>query len=129
HRTVDFEDRFTGAGEPRFRGEKQDLEEMVGNLVDNAGKWARTQVQITIDTAMRDERPMLVITIDDDGPGLPPEKRAEMGKRGVRLDESKPGTGLGFSIVKDLASMYGGRVSLDSAPLGGLRVVLELPGV
>ncbi|MGL4322462.1 MAG: ATP-binding protein, partial [Beijerinckiaceae bacterium] len=108
---------------------KQDIEEMIGNLVDNAGKWAKSQVEIAVDIRAENDRPMIVITIDDDGPGLPPEKRAELGKRGVRLDESKPGTGLGYSIVKDLASMYGGRVSLDSAPIGGLRVVLELPGV
>lgn len=129
HRTVDFDFSVEGEAAPRFRGEKQDLEEMVGNLVDNAGKWAKAQVQVTVESFVREERPMLAFTIDDDGPGLPPEKRAEMGKRGVRLDESKPGTGLGFSIVKDLSSMYGGRVSLDAAPLGGLRVRLELPGV
>lgn len=129
HRTIDFDTTMTGDTAPQFRGEKQDLEEMAGNLIDNAGKWARAQVHVGLQTMIRDERTMLILTVDDDGPGLTPEKRAEMGKRGVRLDESKPGTGLGFSIVKDLASMYGGRVSLDAAPLGGLRVVLELPGV
>jgi signal transduction histidine kinase len=66
--------------------------------------------------------------IDDDGPGLPEHARAEMIKRGRRLDETKPGSGLGLSIVSDLAALYRGALRLEAAPLGGLRAVLELPG-
>ena len=111
----------------RFRGEKQDLEEMIGNLVDNAGKWAKGHVLIT---AGRDEasgKPMLVLTVDDDGPGLPEAERREATKRGRRLDETKPGSGLGLSIVVDLAQLYGGTFALEDSPLGGLRARLVLP--
>ena len=69
----------------------------------------------------------LIVTVDDDGPGLPADKRAEALKRGRRLDETKPGSGLGLSIVTETASMYSGTVTLDDAPLGGLRVILRLP--
>ena len=115
----------------KFRGERQDLEEMIGNLVDNAGKWARTQVEIR---AGRGEtgaggRPTFDIIIDDDGPGLPEGSRSEALARGRRLDESKPGSGLGLSIVTDLVAVHGGAVMLEDSPLGGLRVRLRLPAV
>jgi signal transduction histidine kinase len=115
----------------KFRGEKQDLEEMIGNLVDNAGKWAKSRVNIIarpLPLAAAGRR-RLEILIDDDGPGLVPEQRQEALKRGRRLDESKPGSGLGLSIVVDLAVLYGGSLSLDAAPEGGLRARLELPSV
>jgi signal transduction histidine kinase len=112
----------------RFRGERQDLEEMAGNLIDNACKWATSRVTVTVEIAREEGRPRLVLLIDDDGPGLPEEARAEMMKRGRRLDETKPGSGLGLSIVSDLAALYRGTLRLDAAPLGGLRAVLELPG-
>lgn len=120
---------FTSEIEPglRFRGEKQDLEEMIGNLADNAGKWAKEKVHIQ---AMRDEggaAPMLRLTVDDDGPGLSESARKEATKRGRRLDETKPGSGLGLSIVVDLAALYGGTFSLEDSPLGGLRARLMLP--
>lgn len=111
----------------RFRGEKQDLEEMIGNLADNAGKWAKEKVLIR---AARDEggaTPMLRLTVDDDGPGLSEGARKEATKRGRRLDETKPGSGLGLSIVVDLAALYGGTFSLEDSPLGGLRARLMLP--
>lgn len=114
----------------RFQGERQDLEEMLGNLMDNACKWANSTVALT---AARDltkgfeGRDMLQIVVDDDGPGLSPEQRAEALKRGRRLDESKPGSGLGLSIVGDLAELYRGSLELDLAPLGGLRAQLTLP--
>jgi signal transduction histidine kinase len=116
-------------GTLRFRGERQDLEEMIGNLVDNACKWARARVAIAARVAGRGEGARLRIVIDDDGPGLPAEQRAQVGHRGQRLDESKPGTGLGLSIVADLVTLYGGRVELEEAPAGGLRAVLDLPAV
>ncbi|MCP8937732.1 sensor histidine kinase [Alsobacter sp. SYSU M60028] len=123
---------FAREGEPelRFRGERQDLEEMVGNLVDNAGKWAASRVLVTVGSAPdKDGRPFLRVLVDDDGPGLPGDVRDEMLRRGVRLDESKPGSGLGLSIVADLAGLYGGRLTLDDSPLGGLRASLVLPAV
>jgi signal transduction histidine kinase len=113
----------------RFRGEKQDLEEMAGNLIDNAAKWASHKVEIAVEIIRDDdERPRFRLLIDDDGPGLPETARAEVLKRGRRLDETKPGSGLGLSIVSDLATLYRGSLRLEAAPLGGLRAVLELPG-
>jgi len=128
HRGIDIEVSAPAAA--KFRGERQDFEEMVGNLVDNACKWARAQVSIKVDvrTASDPERQaMLHIVVDDDGKGLSPEERAQVSRRGKRLDESKPGSGLGLSIVVDLAALYGGRLTLDAAPLGGLRAELTLP--
>jgi signal transduction histidine kinase len=106
-----------------FAGEAQDLEEMVGNLLDNACKWARRRMRIG--SSSGDGR--VVLLIDDDGPGLPAERREEVFERGRRLDQSVPGSGLGLAIVRDLAEIYGGRVALEDAPGGGLRVRLELP--
>jgi len=112
----------------RFRGERQDFEEMVGNLVDNASKWASGRVAISASAIDQDEHPHLLVTIEDDGPGLAPDDRAAVLGRGRRLDESKPGSGLGLSIVADLAALYRGRFRLEAAALGGLRAVLEVPG-
>ena len=114
----------------RFPGERQDLEEMVGNLVDNAGKWARNAVAITIAPEPwrnLSEHRFFRVTIDDDGPGLAPELRQAALSRGKRLDETKPGSGLGLSIVADLASLYGGALTLEESPNGGLRADLRLP--
>jgi signal transduction histidine kinase len=112
----------------RFRGERQDLEEMAGNLVDNACKWAASRVFIEV-SAEPGAGQMLRIIVDDDGRGLSAEERAQVSRRGQRLDESKPGSGLGLSIVVDLAALYGGSLSLGRAPIGGLRAELLLPGV
>jgi signal transduction histidine kinase len=114
----------------RFRGERQDLEEMVGNLLDNACKWGRERVSLSAAPAPGPGaagRTFLVISVEDDGPGLPENQRAEALKRGQRLDESKPGSGLGLSIVTETAAMYNGNVHLEDGPLGGLRAVLTLP--
>jgi signal transduction histidine kinase len=116
----------------KFRGETQDLEEMTGNLIDNASKWSNRNVIVTAGPMTGTNgagRDWLVITVDDDGPGLPAEKRSEAVKRGKRLDETKPGSGLGLSIVTETAAMYGGNVVLGDAELGGLRVELKLPAV
>lgn len=112
-----------GAGGPDFRGEAQDLQEMLGNLLDNACKWAVRRVELDA----RADGGRLVVTIDDDGPGLAAERRAAVIGRGVRADEQVPGSGLGLAIVDDLARLYGGRVELADSPLGGLRAVLTLP--
>jgi signal transduction histidine kinase len=115
--------------EVRFRGERQDLEEMVGNLVDNACKWAQSRVCIEVlaESNGAPGRPMVHIMVDDDGPGLSPADRDQVARRGNRLDESKPGSGLGLSIVVELAGLYGGRLTLGTAPIGGLRAELVLP--
>jgi signal transduction histidine kinase len=116
----------------KFRGERQDLEEMAGNLVDNACKWASSRVFIEVMVESPTEPgagPMLRIIVDDDGRGLSAAERAQVSRRGQRLDESKPGSGLGLSIVVDLAALYGGNLSLGNAPTGGLRAELTLPGV
>jgi signal transduction histidine kinase len=122
---------FDCAPGAKFQGEKQDLEEMAGNLLDNACKWARSRVRITIALAGPVEgRPggrRLAVTVADDGPGLPAEQRAKLGKRGLRLDETKPGSGLGLSIVTDLAGLYMGRLELGESELGGLEARLDLP--
>ena len=114
----------------RFRGERQDLEEMVGNLVDNACKWAKSRVAVEVAQPRRDaSNPRVSLLIDDDGPGLSASEREEMqaAQRGRRLDETKPGSGLGLSIVVELAGLYGGELSLETAPIGGLRAELVLP--
>lgn len=114
----------------RFRGERQDLEEMLGNLLDNAGKWARGHVTLVL---TRDADPAglgqdyLEIVIEDDGPGLPASQREQAVKRGRRLDETKPGSGLGLSIVSDLAAVYAGALTLEDSPSGGLKARLRLP--
>ena len=116
----------------RFRGERQDLEEMAGNLVDNACKWAASRVFIEVrlePPAAPGAGPVLRVIVDDDGRGLSAAERAQVARRGQRLDESKPGSGLGLSIVVDLAALYGGSLSLGNAPIGGLRAELVLPGV
>ena len=115
----------------RFRGEQQDLEEMVGNLVDNACKWAQSRVAVEVFSEKPDprgDRRIVRIVVDDDGPGLSPQQREQVARRGRRLDETKPGSGLGLSIVVELASLYGGGLSLGTAPIGGLRADLVIPG-
>ncbi len=107
-----------------FRGERQDLEEMSGNLMDNACKWATEEVRITV--SLKDGE--LCLLVDDDGPGLPPDRRAEIVQRGKRLDESVPGSGLGLSIVGDIAGLYDGKLSILESPQRGLRAALTLPG-
>jgi signal transduction histidine kinase len=115
----------------QFRGEQHDLEEMVGNLVDNACKWAQSRVAIEVITGgpagENDGKSRVRIIVDDDGPGLSPAERERVAKRGQRLDESKPGSGLGLSIVVELASLYNGVLTLGTAPIGGLRAELALP--
>lgn len=109
-----------------FAGEAQDLQEMLGNLLDNACKWAQSTVRLNAQ-ALSGQRPQLVVSVEDDGPGIGATQRAQALERGVRLDETVPGTGLGLAIVQDLAALYGGQLDLEPADLGGLRVVLTLP--
>jgi signal transduction histidine kinase len=114
----------------KFHGESQDFEEMLGNLVDNACKWANSRVEIQVfakHPANPADRAFFHVLIDDDGPGLSAEAREQVPSRGRKLDENKPGSGLGLSIVADLATLYGGKLVLGNAPIGGLRAELVLP--
>ena len=106
-----------------FAGEEQDLQEMRGNLLDNACRSARAAVAVHAER----QGPWLRITVDDDGPGIAPEQRAAVLQRGVRLDESRAGSGLGLAIVVDLAQRYGGTLTLGTAGAGGLSACLSLP--
>jgi len=112
-----------GGANAIFRGEQQDLEEMVGNLMENACKWAGADVTVTVS----DEPDEMRIEVDDDGRGLTQAEREGALKRGVRLDETTPGTGLGLSIVTELAELHKGVLELDEAPAGGLRARLRFP--
>src|SRR5271167_2151442 len=139
HRERDIAIDVDVPAQASFRGEQQDLEEMVGNLVDNACKWAQSRVAIEVIA----ERPLAAgekifngdngeksrvrIIVDDDGPGLSPAEREQVATRVERLDETKPGSGLGLSIVVELAGLYNGALTLGTAPIGGLRAELALP--
>jgi signal transduction histidine kinase len=105
------------------RGQREDLEEMLGNLLDNACKWAKSIVKIQ---SMQDKG-AVVLLVDDDGPGLPASMRDQVLRRGVRADEAAPGSGLGLAIVRDLVDLYDGTITLDHSPMGGLRASLRLP--
>lgn len=130
HRDKNLMIEVRGDERARFRGERHDLEEMIGNLVDNACKWASARVSVEVVSEQPDpmsETRRVRIVVDDDGRGLSPSEREQVAKRGRRLDETKPGSGLGLSIVVELASLYGGGLTLGTAPLGGLRAELVLP--
>ena len=105
------------------RVQREDLDEMLGNLLDNACKWASSKVILEATQTGA----MLVLTLDDDGPGLARALRTVVLRRGVRIDEAGSGSGLGLAIVRDLAEIYGGAIALDDSPLGGLRARLSLP--
>jgi signal transduction histidine kinase len=107
------------------RVQREDLDEMLGNLLDNACKWAKSRVSITssLDGAN------ILITIDDDGSGLDPAMRDAVLQRGVRADEAAPGSGFGLAIVRDLVELYGGSIALEQADSGGVRAMLRLPRI
>ena len=107
----------------RFEGERHDLEEVAGNLIENASKWARRLVLVTL----RGEGARIALTVEDDGPGLTEAAARDALKRGVRLDETTEGSGLGLSIVRDIVREYGGELALDRSDLGGLRATVRLP--
>jgi signal transduction histidine kinase len=107
-----------------FQGEKQDLMEMAGNVIENAGKWCKGRIRVTAAPAAAET---MTLVVEDDGPGLPADQRENALKRGARLDESAPGSGLGLAIVEELARAYGGAVSLGDSAMGGLKVELTLP--
>lgn len=105
------------------RVQREDLDEILGNLLDNACKWGRSR--IAIGSMIAGSR--AIITVDDDGAGLDPALRDAVLQRGVRADEAAPGSGLGLAIVRDLAEVYGGSIALESSPLGGVSARLQLP--
>jgi signal transduction histidine kinase len=107
-----------------FHGERQDLLELAGNVMENACKWCKGRVRVIAQATSRAE---LTLAVEDDGPGLAAEDRDEVMQRGARLDETAPGSGLGLSIVDELARAYGGGVALADSALGGLKVTLLLP--
>ncbi|MFC3079881.1 sensor histidine kinase [Phenylobacterium terrae] len=107
-----------------FLGERQDLLELAGNAMENACKWGRSRVRVRAEPTTAER---LRLTVEDDGPGLPPDRREQVTRRGTRLDESAPGSGLGLSIMEELARAYGGSLTLSDAALGGLKVELVLP--
>ncbi|MER9301576.1 ATP-binding protein [Mesorhizobium sp. M0293] len=111
-----------------FAGEREDLEELLGNLLENAMKWARSAVLVSVVplTGKDDPAGLFEIGIEDDGPGIPEDKAREVLKRGRRLDETKPGTGLGLAIVADLVNEYGGVLALERSGMGGLKAVVRL---
>jgi signal transduction histidine kinase len=106
-----------------FAGETQDLQDMLGNLLDNACKWARSVVRVSASGS----RGRLQLCVEDDGPGIDDQACATVLQRGLRLDETVPGSGLGLAIVDELAQLYGGQLSLGTSALGGLRAELSLP--
>ena len=112
---------------PWFRGDEADLEEMAGNLLDNACKWSKGQVGVRLSSERGESGTTLLIRIDDNGPGLTEEDANKVLRRGVRLDEKTPGTGLGLDIVKELVDVYGGSLAFKRSALGGLLVELRLP--
>ena len=120
HPHLDFSLTIEGR-DPVFSGEREDFDEVVGNLIENAAKWARSRVSVTAADMARSGASGMTIAIEDDGPGIPEDKAREAIRRGNRLDESKPGTGLGLAIVVDLVEEYGGALVLGQSSLGGLK--------
>ena len=106
-----------------IRGQQEDLEEMLGNLLDNACKWAKSKIKIH----SVQENDAVDLIVDDDGSGISPSMRDVVLQRGVRADEAAPGSGLGLAIVRDLAALYKGSIVLEDSPMGGLRARLRLP--
>ena len=113
----------------QFIGDRGDLTELLGNLLDNACKWCRTRVRFgaSIDGSA-EPRQRLGLVVEDDGPGISAADRARVLRRGERADEKVPGHGLGLAMVHDTVDLYGGTLSIDASPLGGARFTLHLPG-
>lgn len=134
-RELHIELDFPGPADPTdaglvFAGEEQDLQEMLGNLLDNACKWARHRVHVHAQALPRGNAGgQLLVRIEDDGAGIDESLRLQVMSRGVRADESVPGSGLGLAIVADLVALYGGSLQLGQSALGGLKVELLLPSV
>jgi two-component system sensor histidine kinase PhoQ len=113
----------------QFIGDRNDITELLGNLLDNACKWSKSRVRVAAAVdGWADSRHALTIVIEDDGRGIAEEDRAKVLKRGGRADESTPGHGIGLSMVHETVELYGGAMRIDSSELGGARFELKLPG-
>lgn len=121
---LEYNVRFSKSDQLIFAGEQQDFEEMVGNLLENASKFAQQEVLIS---CHQKSQKVILLNIEDDGPGMSPDESKAAMARGTRIDETKPGSGLGLSIVKDIAGEYGGDLTLSKSDLGGLKVSLSIP--
>jgi two-component system sensor histidine kinase PhoQ len=112
-----------------FRGDTGDFLELAGNLLDNACKWCRHEVRITVEPAENSNASAsgLQLVVSDDGPGIPEEAADALLQRGMRLDESTPGHGIGLAVVKDIARSYGGQLSIGRSTLGGAEIVVTIP--
>ncbi|HBB77261.1 histidine kinase [Stutzerimonas xanthomarina] len=119
----DIQLRWTAPSDCRLPWDREDMLELLGNLLDNACKWANSEVVLSIERSAAGYR----LRVDDDGPGIPAAERAPVLDRGTRLDERAEGHGLGLGIVRDILSAWGGTLSLQDSPLGGLQVQIELP--
>ncbi len=129
HGRKDFAIELAVPAELLFAGDRDDLTEALGNLMDNAAKWCRSQVRVV--AALQNEAgagQKLLLAVEDDGPGIPVGERERVLQRGARADEQTPGHGLGLAMVHDMAGLYGGRLALGESSLGGCRVELRLPG-
>ena len=129
HSRKDFSIELAIAPQLQFVGDRDDLTEALGNLMDNAAKWCHGQVRVVAalhEAAGAGQK--LLLAVEDDGPGIPVEARERVLQRGARADEQTPGHGLGLAMVRDMAGLYGGHLVLDTAPLGGCRAELRLPG-
>jgi two-component system sensor histidine kinase PhoQ len=114
-----------------FTGDREDLTEIAGNLLDNAFKWARSKVRVTGEriTSFAARRDGLRLVVEDDGPGIPPEARARVLERGARLDERVSGQGIGLSVVRELVELNGGTITIDQSSLGGARIEIRIAPV
>ncbi len=129
HGRKDFSIELAVPANLLFVGDRDDLTEALGNLIDNAAKWCRASVRVA--ASLREATgaaQKLQLVVEDDGPGIPPAERGHVLQRGGRADEHTPGHGLGLAMVRDMAGLYGGQLTLDDSPLGGCRVELRLPG-
>jgi signal transduction histidine kinase len=117
------------APEAQFLGDRGDITELLGNLMDNACKWCagRVRVSAALDAASEASR-RLLLAVEDDGPGISAADRARVLERGVRADEKVPGYGLGLAMVQDTVELYGGSLAIGASPLGGAHLSLSLPG-
>jgi two-component system, OmpR family, sensor histidine kinase PhoQ len=117
------------AADAQFIGDRADLTELLGNLLDNACKWSKSRVRIAVNVdELASSREALRLIIDDDGPGIAEADRARVLVRGGRADEATPGHGLGLAMVHDTVALYGGTMRIESSSLGGARFELRLPG-
>lgn len=129
HRSRDLSIELAVEPGASFRGDRADLLELLGNLMDNACKWSAGRVRLSAGQApAAPARRELEILVDDDGPGIAPDDRARVLGRGVRADEKTPGHGLGLAMVRDTVELYGGTMTIGVSPLGGARIALRLPG-